>query len=94
MTAGEQPLNDEPASEPGSTGNGDKTTTPSSGEPAAGGERVDPRVLEMLVCPVTKATLEYDAEKQELVSRRANLAFPIRSGVPLLTREAARPLDD
>ena len=57
-------------------------------------ERCDPRVLELLVCPLTKTILEYDEPRQELISRRANLAYPIRSGVPLLTREAARNLDD
>lgn len=56
-------------------------------------ERTDPRTLEMLVCPVTKLGLEYDEKKQELISRRAYLAYPIRCGVPLLTREAARALD-
>lgn len=55
---------------------------------------VDPRLLELLVCPLTKTRLEYDAARQELVSRAAGLAFPIRSGVPLLIAEAARPLDD
>ena len=55
---------------------------------------VDPRLLELLVCPLTKTTLEFDAERQELVSRVARLAFPIRDGVPLMTVEAARRLDD
>lgn len=54
----------------------------------------DPRLLELLVCPLTKTTLEYDAARQELVSRVARLAFPIRDGVPLMTVEAARTLDD
>ena len=57
-------------------------------------ERADPKLLELLVCPVTKQTLRFDRERQELVSDRANLAYPIRSGVPLMTREAARSLDD
>jgi uncharacterized protein len=57
-------------------------------------ERTDPKSLELLVCPLTKTTLEYDEARQELISRRANLAYPIRSGVPLLTRDAARNLDD
>jgi uncharacterized protein len=57
-------------------------------------ERTEPRTLELLVCPLTKTVLEYDEPRQELISRRANLAYPIRSGVPLLTREAARNLDD
>jgi hypothetical protein len=57
-------------------------------------ERVDPKLLEILVCPLTKTTLQYDAAAQELISRAAGLAFPIRSGVPLMTVEAARTLDD
>lgn len=56
-------------------------------------ERTEPRTLELLVCPLTKSVLEYDAVRHELISRRANLAYPVRSGVPLLTREAARTLD-
>jgi len=55
---------------------------------------VDPRLLELLVCPLTKTRLEYDAIRQELISRAAVLAFPIRNGVPLLIADAARPLDD
>ncbi len=54
--------------------------------------RIDPRLLEILVCPVTKTTLEYDAEKQELISRAANLAYPIRDGIPIMLPEEARPL--
>lgn len=57
-------------------------------------ERTDPKLLELLVCPLTKGPLEYDATRGELVSRRARLAYPIKSGVPLLTREAARSLDE
>lgn len=56
--------------------------------------RVDPRLLELLVCPLTKCTLVYDAQKQELLSRKAALAYPIRNGVPLMTAEAARHLSD
>jgi uncharacterized protein len=56
-------------------------------------ERVDPKLLEILVCPLTKTTLQYDAAAQELISRAAGLAYPIRNGVPLMTVEAARPLD-
>lgn len=56
-------------------------------------QSTDPRLLELLVCPVTKGPLSYDATAQELISRKAQLAFPIRNGVPLLTVEAARPLD-
>lgn len=61
----------------------------SKNEPGA-----DPKLLELLVCPLTKTRLEYDAAHQELISRAAGLAFPIRSGVPLLTADAARPLKD
>ncbi|HMN36828.1 MAG TPA: Trm112 family protein [Hyphomicrobium sp.] len=55
---------------------------------------VDPRLLELLVCPLTKTRLEYDAVRQELISRAAGLAFPIRNGVPLLIADAARHLND
>lgn len=57
-------------------------------------ERVNPRLLEVLVCPVTKTMLHYDAAADELVSKAAGLAFPIRNGVPLMTLDAARNLDD
>ena len=56
--------------------------------------RVDPRLLELLVCPVTKTTLEYDAARQELVSRAAKLAFPIRDGIPIMIVDEARTLED
>lgn len=59
---------------------------------ASAGPRLDPRLLEVLVCPLTKALLVYDTEKQELLSRKAALAYPIRNGVPLMTAEAARHL--
>lgn len=55
---------------------------------------VDPRLLEILVCPLTKTRLRYDAAKAELISTAAGLAYPIRDGVPLMTMEAARQLDD
>ena len=51
---------------------------------------VDPRLLEVLVCPVTRGSLDYDREKGELISRKAKLAYPIRDGVPVLLIEAAR----
>ncbi len=54
----------------------------------------DPKLLEILVCPVTKATLVYDREKQELISRRAGLAYPIRSGIPIMVQDEARTLTD
>lgn len=54
---------------------------------------VDPRLLEVLVCPLTKTTLRYDRERQELVSEAARLAFPIRDGVPIMLPDEARSLD-
>ena len=54
---------------------------------------VDPKLLEILVCPLTKSTLEYDADKQELISRAARLAYPIRDGIPIMLPEEARKLD-
>ncbi|MFT3688068.1 Trm112 family protein [Paenirhodobacter sp.] len=53
----------------------------------------DPHMLEALVCPYTHAALHYDAERQELISRPARLAFPIRGGIPILLAEEARRLD-
>ena len=55
---------------------------------------VDPRLLEILVCPISKTTLEYDRERQELISRVAKLAYPIRQGVPIMLPDEARPLED
>ena len=66
----------------------------SSSAPTPPQGRTDPRLLELLVCPLTKTSLDYDAERQELISRAARLAFPIRDGVPLMTTRAARHLDD
>jgi len=54
---------------------------------------VDPKLLEILVCPLTKGPLSYDAERQELVSRQAGLAYPIREGIPIMLIDEARPLD-
>ena len=56
--------------------------------------QTDPKLLEILVCPLTKATLHYDRDKQELVSRAAGLAYPIRDGVPIMLTDKARPLSD
>jgi uncharacterized protein YbaR (Trm112 family) len=55
---------------------------------------VDPRLLEILVCPVTHGALEYDRAKGELISRSARLAYPIRDGVPIMLPEEARELTD
>jgi uncharacterized protein YbaR (Trm112 family) len=54
---------------------------------------VDPKLLEILVCPVSRGPLEYDREKQELISRTAKLAYPIRDGIPIMLPEEARKLD-
>lgn len=55
---------------------------------------VDPRLLEILVCPVTKGPLRYDRERNELVSERAGLAYPIRDGIPIMLPEEARQIED
>jgi len=55
---------------------------------------IDPKLLEILVCPLTKGTLDYDRERQELVSRAAGLAYPIRGGVPIMLPGEARTLSD
>ncbi|MDA0654591.1 MAG: Trm112 family protein [Proteobacteria bacterium] len=55
---------------------------------------VDRKLLEILVCPLTKGPLRYDAEKQELISDKAKLAYPIRDGIPILLVDEARGLDD
>ena len=56
--------------------------------------KTDPKLLEALVCPVTRSTLRYDAAKQELVSKGAGLAFPIRNGIPVMLVDEARVLED
>ena len=56
--------------------------------------KVDPKLLEILVCPVTKTRLHYDAEKQELISKAAGLAYPIRDGIPIMLPDEARELKD
>jgi uncharacterized protein YbaR (Trm112 family) len=67
-----------------------RASTAAASEPA----RPAPRLLELLVCPLTKATLELSRDRTELISRRARLAYPIRDGIPLLTSETARELTD
>ena len=54
---------------------------------------VDPRLLDILVCPVTKGPLEYDRAAAELISRQAGLAYPIRDGIPIMLPDEARPLE-
>jgi uncharacterized protein YbaR (Trm112 family) len=70
----------------------EQNVTPTEEAPEV--SRVDPRLLEILVCPLTKTTLEYDADKQELISRAARLAYPIRDGIPIMLPEEARRIDD
>ena len=55
---------------------------------------MDTRLLDLIVCPVTKGPLEYNREKQELNSRSARLAYPVRDGIPILLESEARPLSD
>ena len=57
-------------------------------------DQVDPKLLEILVCPVTKGDLEYNREKNELISRQAGLAYPIRDGIPIMLEEEARKIVD
>ena len=66
-------------------GTSEKSLEPSS---------IDPRLLEILVCPLSKTTLEYDRTRQELISRVARLAYPIRDGIPIMVPDEARPLED
>jgi hypothetical protein len=58
------------------------------------GVSVDPKLLEILVCPLTKGPLVYDAKKQELLSKQAGIAYPIRDGIPIMLADEARPLTD
>ena len=59
-----------------------------------GSPEIDPKLLEILVCPLTKAALRYDRQAQELISDEAGLAYPIRDGIPIMLVEEARPLRD
>ncbi|MEP9376596.1 Trm112 family protein [Aquabacter sp. CN5-332] len=63
-------------------------------QPQRPGHEVDPKLLELLVCPLTKGPLVYDKARQELVSRGARLAFPIRDGIPIMLADEARRLED
>ena len=60
--------------------------------PETRGAQVDPKLLEILVCPVTHTRLRYDSEKQELISDAAGLAYPIRDGIPIMLQDEARAL--
>ncbi|WP_084396354.1 Trm112 family protein [Henriciella aquimarina] len=68
----------------------DTDTSPT--DPDTGG-KTDPRLLELLICPVTRTPLSYDRERQELVSKKAKLAYPIRDGLPIMLESEARSLD-
>lgn len=72
----------------GATSGETPASTEAPGEPLA----IDPKLLEILVCPLTKGSLEYDRAAQELISRQAKLAYPIRDGIPIMLPEEARPL--
>jgi uncharacterized protein len=63
------------------------------GNPDRPASSVDRKLLELLICPKEKVPLEYDADKQELISRKAGLAYPIRDGIPIMLEEEARKLD-
>jgi len=69
------------------------TPQPEAAQPVEA-TRIDPKLLELLVCPLSKESLDYDAARQELISRRAKLAYPIRDGIPIMLPEEARPLTD
>lgn len=56
--------------------------------------QTDPKLLEILVCPITKTRLEYDRDKQELISRAARVAYPIRDGIPIMLADEARELGE
>jgi len=62
--------------------------------PERRGTEIDPKLLEILVCPLTKETLVYDRANQELISRGAKLAYPIRDGIPIMLPDEARPIED
>lgn len=72
------------------TGRGDADR----GDAGRAGAEIDPKLLELLVCPLTKEALHYDRERQELVSKAARLAFPIRDGISIMLVDEARSLDD
>jgi hypothetical protein len=78
-------MTDEPASTDATAGDA---------EEGAGGEPIDPRLLELLVCPLTKQVLRYDRARQELVSEAAGLAYPIRDGIPIMLVDEARALGE
>ena len=68
--------------------------TDADSSPAQDAQRFDPKLLELLVCPLTKRPLDYDSARQELISRAARLAYPIRNGIAVMLPDEARNLDD
>ncbi len=73
----------------------DDTQDGTGGEPAGGATMgVDPKLLEILVCPLSKGPLRYDRDRQELISDQAGLAYPIRDGIPIMLVDEARRIDD
>ena len=70
-----------------------QTEKPMTATPERPENTVDPKLLEILVCPLTKGPLEFDSAKQELISRSAKLAYPIRDGIPIMLPEEARKID-
>jgi uncharacterized protein YbaR (Trm112 family) len=71
----------------------DTSDTDMADDAGAQPRSVDPKLLEALVCPVSRGTLRYDREAQELISDRAKLAFPIRDGIPIMLQDEAREID-
>ena len=69
------------------------TTDPAEMSDRARSASVDPKLLDLLVCPLTKGPLRYDRARQELISEQAGLAYPIRDGIPIMLVDEARPLD-
>ncbi|MBC8238960.1 MAG: Trm112 family protein [Alphaproteobacteria bacterium] len=67
---------------------------PEIGSDQTAADGIDPKLLEILVCPLTKGPLRYDREAQELISEQARLAYPIREGIPIMLVDEARSLDD
>ena len=75
-------------------GNSDRFSEMSDSKETEATSKTDPKFLEFLVCPVTKTSLDYNEEKQELISWTANLAYPIRDGIPIMLVDEARKLDE
>ena len=67
---------------------------PQQKDSAMASVHIDPRLLALLVCPETRTPLIYDEQRQELISKAAGLAYPIKDGIPIMLPEAARPLED